>query len=304
MHKRYIYIFLLLMVFSLNGCFKDDLSFCPIKLQVYFESVMTKYEYENITDRLDLYVYKDQVLMEKFTYSKEELKQINYSPIIPVTYCDSYTLLALTNLSDCYSVSGTDKLSTFHVALNTAIADTVKEKQTDLHYAKKVLPIFEANEANQIIQETLHLYKNTNHIYLNVSFNGEYNFRATDLQARLQGNNGTFNHQNKCHAASNRVYHPHVVDTDVADADIQFWFTTMQLWTGNDLELYLEESAGGKKVEKARLRIMDEISKVYDTDAKLDQEDIFIIELVLENDFTIFELKINDWYIIKSGIEV
>lgn len=300
--KKFIpFCLVTILILSFKGCFKDDLSNCPAKLQVYFESVMTKYEYETVTNRLDLFLYNGMdELSGMYTYSKAELEAVNYRPVIPLGTCDRYTLLALVNVADCYEVSDTETLGTFRVALKSTANDTVRQKQTELFFAREELSMTDMNLSDRCVYQTLPLYKNTNHIFVDVAFESSYNLATAVPGAYIKGNNGSFDQYNTCHTNSHRVYLPHKVSADIGNVTVQYQFTTMQLWIGSDILLLLEE----QQSEIFRLKIMEHISKVYDTNEKLDQEDRFYLTLVLTDDFTILELSVNGWYVIRSGVEV
>lgn len=301
MKKKTFFFLLIVSLVSLTGCFSDDLSNCPVDLHLYFESVMPKYTYEGVTNRLDLYLYNGMdVLADKYTYSKAELEAIDYRPVLPLGACDRYTLIALVNAESEYAVTGTEELHTFHVSLLASAGGVVRNKQANLFFARKEVFTKDVTSDTKCIYETLALYKNTNHLFVDITFESPVGLQLGELNTYLEGNNGSFNHQNKCHPVSNRVYLPHETNVAPGNANIQYSLTTMQLWIGSDLTLLVEE----EQKELLRLRVMDYLSKVYDTDEKLDKEDMFYLNLVLKNDFTIVELKINGWYVIRSGVEV
>lgn len=301
MKKRTFSLLFVVALLLFRGCFNDDLSDCPVRLQVYFESVMTKYRYEEVAKQLDLYLYDGMnMLAGHFTYTREELEAVNHRPEIPLGGCDHYTLLALLNAGDTYVVTAPEQLSDFSVSLPALSGDTVKSKQPDLFFGRKEIRTTEIKESNRCIYEVLPLYKNTNHLFVNVTFEAATSSQKEDPDAFVEGNNGAFDQQNRCHPSSRRVYLPHDTFKGVESVDIQFRFTTMQLYIGSDLLLLLKE----KDKECFRLQIMDYLSKIYETDEELDQEDMFYFNLVLKDDFTIVELMINGWYVIRSGVEV
>ena len=299
--KKSIITLLALAALLLKACFKDDLSDCPANLQLYFESVITKYKYEEVTNRLDLYLYNGaDALAGIYSYSQEELKEINYRPVLPLGTCERYTLLALVNAGDDYIVTRAEQLNTFKVSLRTTVGDTVKKKQEDLFFARKEIQNTEPGSSGRWIYETLPLYKNTNHIFVNVTIESPDNSQLHALQAYIQGNNGSFNNQNNCYPISNRVYLPHKTTIETGSINIQYQFTTMQIRTDSDLILFFHEN----EEEMLKLIIMDQLSKVYDTNEKLEKEDVFYLDLILKNDYTIIELQVNGWYTIQSGVEV
>lgn len=300
MNTKHIYLLITLFLF-LGGCNKDDLEDCPIMLHVYFESVMTKYEYENIADQLDLYLYnQNNSLVERFSYSKNQLQQANYTPVLPIWEFGKYTLVALVNPKD-YTISGDGDINSFQVALNSEEGDTVRTKQSDLFHAYKVMDLPFTGIINRY--DTLDLYKNTNHILVNISFE-RYDTERSTLHAYMSGNNGSSDYKNDCNPNSKRIYLPYTKKWEGRKVSMQY--TTMQLKIGSDLTLYVEEEREGTRTIMKELNIAETISKVseYNTNEKLDQEDTFTIDLVLSSDYIILDLKINDWYIIRSGVQV
>lgn len=298
---RLKYIFLLLAVLVIYaGCYKEDFSDCPHVLYLYYRSVMQKYTYEDVVEQLDIYLYDTNgQQISTYTYSVEELDDIDFMPKIPVEKNTVYSIVSVLNAHNDYTIENGLELQSFKLSLNTQSGDTVREKQDDLFYGMKQITVIGLENRQQ--QETIDLYKNTNHINLNVSFrNGKPD--GYPLFARLEANNGSFDYTNKCYPQSFRIYEPYL-QNEYSGKEL-FCFTTMQIWLGSVVNLFLETEEGGRRIQKSEMNIVEVITKVYNTEEKLAQEDIFNINLILDADYTIFELSINEWYVIKSGEEI
>lgn len=304
MKVRYLYIYLILAAFTLfESCYKDDLEDCPILLHVYCRSVMEKYSYENITDKLDLYLYNQSgAFVEKYSYTRQELAQADYNALIEIWNFGDYTLLASVNALQPYLVTGTENLNAFKVGLIAEANDTVRNKPNDLYHGHKAMALPFTGIINRY--DTLDIYKNTNHIDVNISFENSSVPDELVLTPLMHGNNGSFDYSNKCHPDSRRIYLPHTRQ-DMQDG-IQLQFTTMQLRIGSDLTFMLYEDFKGEKKIAHEFNLMEMIAKnpKYDTDEELDQEDHFRITLVYKSDYGILELKVNDWYVIRQGVMI
>lgn len=305
---RIKYIFILLIGFLLlEGCYKDDLEDCPIMLHVYFESIMEKskgsdYKYENVTDQLDLYLY-DQGgnLTEKFSYSRNELELMGYQPVLPIRNFGDYTLIALVNGRNSFNVES-NNMEAFRVSIKKDDKDTVKTRPSNLHHAYKNLHLPFTGVINQY--DTLDLYKNTNHINLDISFKGGSFPEYINLYTYLGGNNGSSNYRNICLPNDYTIYTPN--NTQKVADHLKQQFTTMLMWLESDLTLFIEEEVEGVKTLKCELNIVKELanSKEFVTNEDLMKEDIFNIILVLDNDYTVLKLQINDWEVIKMGEDI
>jgi len=297
MKAKWLY-FLLAFLLFFQGCYKDDLKDCPIMLHVYFKSVMKKYTYKEIVDRLDLYLYNQGgAFVEKFSFSADELQMIGYEPVLPIWDFGDYTLVTEVNAGNSYTVES-GSLDAFRVSLKAEQGNMVRSKQEDLYHAHKELSLPFTGIIHQY--DTLDLYKNTNHFNVDVSFEGGYIPTEANIQASILGSNGSYDYTNLCQPNSSRTYLPH--SRNEKSGHILMQFTTMQIRYGNDLVLRVDtEDSGGIKTEKSRVDIMKMLSTNYPTNDDLDQEDIYDIKLVLKDDYSVLEMMINDWYVIRQG---
>jgi len=263
---------------------------------------MEKYKYENITDNLDLYLYnQNETLVEKFSFSKKDLENSKYSAELRIWEFGDYTLVASVNASESYNVNA-GNLNSFRIDLKAETNDTIRTKQDELYHGQKKMSLPFTGVVNRY--DTIDIYKNTNHIEVNVSFENSYIPEEIQLKSYLKGNNGSFNYLNTCYPESNRVYLPHQRYDEKNGIYMQF--TTMQLWIGSDLKFFLQKDFRDDKEVVSELNIVEEIAKnpAYDTNEELDQEDHFIINVVYNSDYQILELKVNDWYTIRNGIRI
>lgn len=299
MKQKYKYLLLILLL-AYTSCYKEDFSDCPVLLHVYFESIMDKYRYEDIVDELDLYLYdENHRLVQKQHYTVSQLRETDYNAPLSIERFGKYTLSAVLNVGQSYNVSGSDNLDNLDINIKTQRGDTVNRKPTDVYYAFKDVRIQDIG--TRVQYDTLALYKNTNHINVDVSFEDG---RPSNLKLHgyLKGNNGGFDYKNKTLPGSLRVYLPYKQQTTAQYHELMN-FTTMQILRGSDLTLYIDGEHNGTREQKYELDIYKYLAKIY-TDEELEQEDEFDIEIILSSDYSIFVLKINDWYLIRQGIEV
>lgn len=256
MKVKYISI---LCAFSLllGGCIKDSLEDCPVLVHVYLESVMKKYQYEKIADRLDLYLYdSNEKLVNKFSYSQADLARTEFIPVLSVQEVGDYTLVASLNQSQFYEFSGIEYLDTYRVSLKPMESNKIRDKQNDLYHGYKHLSVPYTHNINQY--DTIAVYKNTNHININITYEGRV-AQGVNRNVYLKGNNGSFNYQNVCDARSERIYLPH---TSQSRSDSWYYqFTTMQLWLGSDLSLIVKEEKDGEEKVVNEINIVNEIAK-------------------------------------------
>lgn len=301
-----IYCLSALLLLIMFGCsrIKDDLDDCPVILHLYFESVMRKYQYEDVTDRLDLYMYDNSgKLMKKYSYTREELEAMDFSHVSEMKK-GQYMFVASVNQADCYDVSGEHDMNALNISLNTVYGNEVHDRQKDLYHGNKIVPIPDYRKGTIHVYDTIALYKNTNHINVDVVYNGPLE-PGQVVSAYIDGNNGSFGYSNVCHDESERLYRPHGRDEQLPSW--LFRLTTMQLWIGSDLTLHVEKGEPeGEKTQIKQFGLVSEILKHpdYNTDDDLDQQDIYDIKLVIDANGVILNLIINDWYVIRQGEDI
>ncbi len=299
MKQKYIYM-LLIITLVYTSCYKEDFSDCPILLHVYFESVMEKYRYEDIVDEMDLYLYdENHRLVQQQHFTVDQLRETDYNAILSVERFGKYTLSSVLNVGQSYIVFGTDNLDNLNINIKAQKGDTVNRQPSDVYYSFKDIRVQDVGSCVQY--DTLALYKNTNHINVDISFEGGWPDNIK-LHGYLKGNNGGFDYKNRTLVSSLRVYLPYKRQTTGQYHELMN-FTTMQILRGSDLTLYIDAEYNGTREQKYELDIYQYLAKIY-TDEELEQEDEFDIKIVLSSDYTIFELVINDWYLIRQGTEV
>ncbi|GEM_PF-4283467 len=258
--------------------------------------------YEEFVENIDLYLFDtDGYLVNSYSYRKDDL--YNYKALLPMQEEGDYLLVASVNNSDDYSTSGKDDLQSFQISLKTDEANIIRRKQADIYHGMQNVS-FTPSTWLFWEEDTVPLYKNTNHINVSLTYNGYTSPGESTLNMFIEGNNGTYDYKNDCMSSSLRTYYPHSIEA-VSEKVDRFRFTTMQLYIGSDLLLYLQDkNADGKIILNKQLNILSYLSRIYPTNDHLDQEDIFNIDLTIDGDFQILELKINDWFLIRGGEEV
>lgn len=310
------YVFILLFSFLIFGnCINEDNSDCPYGKYVLFKIINPKYQYKEVVDKVDLYLYnEEEILVGEYSYSKAQLEGSELKAMIPYDRAGNYSIVALINQSERYLTFNKGELKELRTELLTDEGDSVKFKLADIYHSYKEVS-FKGNTA--MTNDTMYLSKNTNHINLEIEIHDYDLPDNASLVTHICGNNGTYNFSNKSVGNRKITYLPHSSDFgDIRNEimNFRYLFTIMRLWIGDDLKICLEQHEPGTLPETlAEVMLTEEIAKLeneltgeklYDTDEKLELEDEFDIRIVFDNTFTIIELKINDWFVIKPEIEL
>lgn len=317
MNKRlHIQWGLLALVFIMGSCINDDLSDCPVNKYLYFETLNSKYTFREVVEKVDLYMYDGDKLVDTKTYSRTDIQATDYKiPLYDYPNKSERWCIALVNQTEnCYRTVNADQIQTLQTELIATEGDTVKNRISDLFHGAKGLYF----EYPHTMTDTIYLKKNTNDINLFVSFDGYKLPSGSRLDAVLSGTNGQYDSDNNPVKITRYTYLPY--NQNVNDGPYAFTahFTTMRLWIGGDKEIRLDKESvsdtGGPNARKMlhKLNVTEVLAQItgpngdylYDTNEKLEAEDVFNIFITLDGNFVILELKINDWFLIKDGIKI
>jgi hypothetical protein len=272
---------------------------------------MHKYKIEDVAQEVLLYLYNNNGgLVDTFRFSAAYLKANNFIALLPIEDVGQYTVVALLNPStQYYDVTGDGALTTFRTELKADRADTVARRQSDLFYAYKEITHV---QSTTIEYDTIRLFKSTVHFNVFVELE-DYQLPAENtLSTAIDGNNGIFDYLNA--KSVRRLYLPYtnpVVTTRAIKEEYHYQFETMDFRTTDVLNLLVHEDGPNTDrtetiniIEALGNITLDDDSHPYDTNAKLAQEDEYDLRVVLDAGFKILELRINDWYTIKGGLEL
>jgi hypothetical protein len=219
-----------------------------------------------------------------------------------------YTIVALLNPSPLhYEITGAESLTTFRTELKADRLDTIARKPSDLFYAHRDLSHV---QATKIRYDTVYFQKNTVNFTVNVQLDEHTLPAEHNLRVAIEGNNGIFDYLNS--KSARRYYLPYgdpQVITRAIKEEHVYQFRTMNFRTVDALVLSVREQgpatdhARSIDIVKALGNVtFDDGSHPYDTDEKLAQEDEYDLTVVLDADFEILELRINDWFSIKDDL--
>ena len=296
-----------MLLLMLTGCYKDDNSDCPEGRYIYFNSVMNKYDYEDVAECVHLYLYDNQgKLADTYNFDAQQLKANGYKVQLPFYPPGSYTLVAQVNYSeDYYGITGDNDLSSFRSSIQCGPT----ELQNDIWQGHETIRFDRYSIAQQEC-DTVDVYKNTNNFEVYVRFKDGSIPQRKNITAYMEGSNGTVGYNNSCIAGSSRTYEPHTS----LENNHQYSFRTMNLNTDSDLALHLTAADRTRAVQVLSLNIVPYLAKIedgwgnylYKTQAQLDQEDRFEIIVTLDDpgntgNLQIIGLVINGWALIKQG---
>jgi hypothetical protein len=309
--KKYIPIFLVLVGLFVSNCIREDLDDCPRGKYICLKSAMYKYNIEDVAQEVLLYLYNNHGdLVDTFRFSAAYLTANNYTALLPIEDAGQYTLVALLNPStQYYSVVGEETLTTFRTELKADRTDTIARKQSDLFYAHKEIA---HTQSTKIEYDTLRFYKSTVHFDVYVQLD-DYNLPPENtLTTAIDGNNGIFDYLNS--KSARRLYLPYttqLVTAQGAKVEYHYQFTTMDFRTTDALTLLVQEKGTLTDrteiiniVESLKNVTLDNGTHPYDTNEGLAQEDEYNLTVVLDAGFKVLELRINDWYTVKGGLEL
>lgn len=311
--KSLIALFTVLV--ALTGCYKEDYSTCPDGRYVFFESVTRKYDYAEVVESADLYLYNNAGrLVNKYEYTLAQVKADGGRLLLPFQPEGEYTLVAVVNGSkDHYDVSDADNTSSGKLSLKCNGESVVETMPCDIYHSCSTIT-FDRYSVAKTETDILDLFKNTNDFHVKVKFVNDA-APAGELQVYMCGNNGTYGYDNKLVEGSYRKYKTHQYSPE----DNLYTMRTMRVHTNTDLMLHLElwpeNTTKADEAEPLRTQTIDireylmgvkdtAGNCLYDTDEKLEQEDRFNIVVTLRSNFEISGITINDWAVISPGEEL
>lgn len=179
-----------------GGCdINEDLSNCYRGIHISFKTINPNYQFEEIIGSLDLYLYNhEEVLVEKYSYSQQQLISTNYKAYIPYHASGEYFLVAIVNPHELYAITGEDELITFHNQLITDSNNIISSKLPDIYHSFKEIRF---TEATYVTNDTLMLSKNTNHIKLEVEIQGYTLPENSSIKTNITGANGIYDYINR-----------------------------------------------------------------------------------------------------------
>lgn len=312
--RKIVYIVIVIFILWLpSGCYREDLSDCPQGLLLKLEPTITKYTIDEIINDVTLYLFNEQGdYVAKYHYQRDALQGPELLVPVPQQRTGKYTFVVLVNHDEKdYTTFGTEKCESLLTRLLTEPNFTFSRKQADLYHGHKVI---EVTQGLKVVTEEVEISKNTNNINLQLEIR-EYNLEENEeISAQLTGTNGTYDYANKPTGNTVITYNPHTPGPAVAEQGVyrrEDQFRTMRLWIGDDLKLTIYRNFPDlKPIEMASIMLTKTIAEIkdpstgdylYNTDEKLELEDEFNISLVLDETYTIVDLIINNWYVVKSG---
>lgn len=313
MRKTNIFLWLLLLPLILGSCISEDLSNCPTGRYIRFQPKNKKHNLREMENTLDLLLYgKDNKLVERFHYTKEDFRPSDGAVFLPALDEGTYTTLALFNHDPSfYNVSDDDS---YDVVYSELIENELTTSQTDLFVGIKPI-IFEKSE-EYISTVTMELGKQTNNVNLKVVFQDYIPPTDAKLSSHISGDNGKFHYFDyTCSLGYNITYHPLNNKESASGIETNFEFKTMGLCTDSDIKLIVEEEYPLTRSSMKRsvsINLVEELKKVkdeqgeflYDTNEKLEYNDEYDVTLTLGPNFVVLGLTIDDWAIIGGGVEV
>ncbi len=314
--KQLLYLLICILTFIIlfGSCINEDMSNCPSGRYLHFETINKKYEFKDIVEKVDLYIYDGEELVDKKTYSRAEIEASDYKIYLDErpNGMELHYIALINEFDDYFRTVDADHKETLQTAIVAAKGDSVKNRLPNIfHGAKDIL------FSNKLlgIPDTIYLKKNTNDINLFVAFKGYELPSSSHLSSFICGSNGKYNYDNQPIETTTYTYLPYTAALGSGEYDYNSHFTTMRLWIGADTDIRLEKkdevlSPLAPAVETLhRLNITEELAKVtvngeyiYNTDEKLEAEDEYDITIILDGNFVVLELVINDWVIVRNGV--
>lgn len=303
------FLFTLLM----GSCINDDLSNCTVERYLHFETLNKKYNFKDIVEKVDLYIYDGDELINTKTYSRTDIQATDYKiPLYGYPGKTKLHYIALVNQSEtCYHTINTEQKKDLLTEILPAQGDSVKNRLSNIFHGAKYID-FDYSTANT--SDTIYLKKNTNNINLFVSFDGYELPENNYLKSFISGSNGKYDYENTPITDTKYTYLPY--NSKVNDKQYAYTsqFTTMRLWIGADTEIKLEKEdfTGSPVITESvqKLNITEVLAKIvdsnkeylYNTNEKLEKEDEYNIFITLDGSFVIMDLTINNWFVIKGGV--
>jgi hypothetical protein len=341
MKKRNVILSLLLVFPLLAGCIKDDYRGC---LYITFAAMNPKHVYVDEVERVSIYFYglQDGALVREYHFERDQLRKNDRAAIIADAPIGTYRVLAIIN-DGIYSV--TERYQNYATAY-TEVVSEVLDYNAESHFsAVKEITVEADPEASQV--EYMQLIKHNNNVFLHIEYDEEDPYiptEGTNLIAWIEGSNRRHfyreqydlytyngnsplnsNHWNRIDNHENQT-EEHYLPVHPA----RFDFTTMRLWHGSDVTLYLaetSESAGGSTRAGEPVRIteldIDDYLKLimneatgeqkYGSDIDLEYHDEYHITIQLMADEVVYPdpvspentpLIIKKWDYVSGNIHV
>jgi hypothetical protein len=299
----------------MSGCIKDGEGNCPKGMYLTFENIMPKYQFNDVVDRLNLYLYdENSALVGDYVFNRDELAAADYKAYIDQQPAGDYSLVAMVNYESDYNVANPNDIRNLHASLLPG-TDTVRVIPTDTWQAKQTLSFGTPQESGSVDTQKVMLSKNTNRVNLSIVLDDCQMGENQSWDVNLNGNNGEFDFATyHCVPESFKVYMP-VNFTRAAEDDPEFdySFGTMRLSIGDDMNINIDLLDSGVKVKNVATMgvtaILAQVTdssgyKPYDTDEKLELEDVFNIKFVVDGSYKITEIIVNDWYKIDDDMDL
>jgi len=297
------------------ACIKEDLDNCPPVTReqryILFETKNTKTTFREAFSNLDLYIYdkEDKLVESPISYTRSELAASEYRAYLPDWVEPDYMVVAVMNDNELFEVEDTGSLHTFKTSLSTDYSDWLNTPITDIYLGNLQVP---SSRTRATGVGTVYLSKLTNKFYITVKLNG-FTLPVTHaINVHIQGCNGRYNSSLEGIAEQLTLYMPHT-DNKPKESVYEFLIDTLRLWFGDDLTLVVKLDEEGKDTREVdRIGIVDFLAEVtdmdgnylYDSDEKLDFEDEYYIEIVLDTELKISQIIVNGWFEVGQDIDL
>ncbi len=321
--SRYLWflgVFLIIM-----SCVKDDLSDCPPVNPVdpglpgetsdwylHFRTIPAKYTFRNVVESLDLYIYDrdEHDLVEVIDYSYEDLAGNDFSIHLGGMDCiikDSYRFVVVMNATEHYEVVPGQTIQEYELSI---VQDAEKGDFIDFKLNDVFSGYLDAvAQTKTIRRDTVDLVKLINHVTVTVEFENYSLPPGYELSASITGSNGHYNYEFDSKQKALKPYMPYMERFLELDYIFEYDITTAKLTIDDDMMLNVEErNQQDDFFRDLHLSLTGELAKIkddngnylYNTNEKLMQEDEFFFYFLLDKDFKILELTINDWILVRQ----
>lgn len=315
--EKYIYILFTFLLLS-QACVHEDRSDCPPGILIeddflrtlHFKTIPDKYNFEALVETVTLYVYDDDEDRLQRTYRVIDLNEFLTTDFRVILSewedlpDDNYHMIGVMNMNDHYQILGEHRLDEYQ----THILELEDEELNDVFIGYINLSAVTRAE----YRDTMYLEKLVNRIHLSVEFLDNRLAAGYTLSSYLTGSNAEYDYLNNSLGHNQMTYVPYFHDTDHQSL-FYFDIATGKLVIGDDLSLVIEiYDANGELIQTILIPLTEEIANLtdnngyylYDTNEKLQAEDEFYLYIIFNDDFTIAEFRINDWFLVDPDIDV
>lgn len=325
--KKIEYILLLTAwLISFSGCVKEDLdlSDCPPvdpgveeenERYLRFQVKNNSQGFANIVEYIQLFAYDENNGYIKDTLlTRNQIQASDYRFNMTAWKNEGeefHHMIGVMNLTDNYSIDNEHHKLEFRKSVVTNRTDTV-----DVHLEDVYLGQIEfGTPVKSVTYDMLYLVKNTNDVHLEIEFmEGCQLPENSTITPYLRGSNGTYNAFNESVGENTLVYEHHTYLTNLLPV-LHYQFTTLKMYIGDDLEVLIKryEDENAESVQEVSFMLTEYISQLvdgdgyylYSTDEDLElQEDPFVVRILLDCDFAIAEITVNNWFVIKPGVDL